>query len=510
MRAPSLVIPLALLVLVLIQPSNLVAVGGYIGGEPVPGQDMPTPCDWTTFLTPSDGGSLFAFHSAAPTDSDPEADDMLWHLLNGAAIGPGASSCDWQEDGGFGNWSCFHNNFTRPPAGGQTVWGIVTVYPGADPGGTHEGWILLDSSPGTDGDSTREMTPQRLRVPTAVPGWVDFGPRRVDGVRIEFEYPTEISSVPEVGTCHLGGDTDQSGIDARAIGGFNLYRLPTTLIDPSVSRPEHYLCGPDLDCSTAGDNGWVAFIPLDPAVAGVGIDIVPSYSSDPDLWPVAVEDLPITPNPDVLYVDYPPDPSIGYAWVIQPVLRVETITVLDDWHGMKTLDLNADGLPEFVDPGGNGLGLTANGLTVPSGNGGGATPDLPIILITPEATADLGPCDPVVFDSALSVSQGSGCDMVVMDLAHRVAPGWAGTSLVDPVTWGRDYLYRVVARDGCLDPGPQETPNGGGDSDPARIAELIFDSTLTVLQAGECSLQVSWDPAIGGGARSSTTFTATR
>jgi len=506
--------------------SVLSASGGYILTDPEPGQDIPSVCDGSSYLTPSDGGSLFFLRSEAVGDSDPAEDDILWSMHNATSVGPGPSSCDWQGDTGFGNWNCF-NHFTLPPLAGQTKWGVITVYPGATPGTVHEGWILIDNGPAVDDGSVRPMSPQRLRVPVATPGGIDFGAQRVEGVVIEFEYPTEWSGHnPDVNFCHLGGDTDQTGFDGRVIGGYNLYRLPLTLIDPVVSRPEHYLCGPDLDCSTTGDNGWVAYIPLDPRMAGCGVDDVPCQSSLPLLWPYEVQDLADTPNADVRYVDQPPDPGAEYAWVVQPVLRVNDIRNLTDWHGMKARDLDGDGMPEFVDPSRNGLGLTANGLAPPSGNGGGATPDLPIILVTSEATTVVRPCDPLVFDSALAVSQGSGCDMVVswdpalggmgrirydlyrhtsspvpLDPAYLVAADLTATSHTDPVAWGTDYVYRVVARDGCLDPGPQEAPNGGGDSVPARIAPLSFDSAITVVDPGfgTCWLDLSWDPAMGGG-----------
>jgi len=519
----SRAVPIAL-AFTLVAPA-LSAAGGYILTDLEPGRDMPSVCDGSSFLTPSDGGSLFSLRSWGVNDSDPAEDDLLWSVYNRTSIGPGPTSCDWQEEDGFGNWNCFNGQFTPSPQSGQTIWGIITAYPGAVPGGGHEGWILLDNGPGPDDNSVRMMSPQRVRVPIATPGGIDFGAQRVEGVVIDFEYPTEFSSTPEVDGCALGGNTDQTGFDGRLIGGYNVYRLPIALIDPAVSRPEHYLCGPDLDCSTARDNGWVSFIPLDPRLAGCGIDDAPCYSTLPLLWPYAVEDLPRTPNVDVRFVDRPPGPGGEYAWVVQPVLRVNDIRNLDDWHGMKALDLDGDGMPEFVDPSRNGLGLTANGLAPPGGNGGGATPDLPIILVTREAVGAVGPdpCDPLVFDSAVSATQGWACEMEVrwdpatgvgpirydlyrhtsspvpLDPAHLVAADLTGTFHVDRVGWGTDWVYRVVARDGCLDPGPQTAPNSGGDSAPARIAPIIFDSAINVADMGGCRLQLDWGPATGGG-----------
>jgi len=502
----------------------LSATGGYLLTDLEPGQDIPAVCDGSSFLTPSDGGSLFSLRSEEVGDSDPAEDDILWHLYDGTSIGPGPASCDWQGPSGFANWQCFNNQFIPQPVAGQTVWGIITVYPGALPGGSHEGWIVLDSSSGADMDATRVQSPQRLRLPRDEPGGIDFPSGRVEGVVIGFEYPTEFSSTPDVDLCYLGGNTDQTGFDGRVIAGFNLYRLPAALIDPADSRPEHYLCGPDLDCARAADNGWVAFIPLDPRVAGCGVDDAPCQSDDPLRWPYEIVDLPGTQNVDVRYVDQPPDPGAEYAWVVQPVLRVNDIGNLTDWHAMAALDLDGDGLPEFVDPGRNGLGLTANGLTVPSGNGGGSTLDLPIILVT--ADSEEGPCPPLTFDSGITVTALGDCEMdvswqpasggrggivydlyrdtaspVALDPAHLLAADLTSTNYLDSVAWGNDYAYRVVARDHCANPGPQEEPNAGGDSPLTGPLPIIFDSDLTVTPGDDCDLLVEWDPASSGRAR---------
>jgi len=343
------------------------------------GQAIPSSCDGSSFLTPSDGGGLFVLRSVSSMDSDPDETDILWHAYDGSSIGPGPASCDWKEASGFGNWQCFNNNFRGMPRWGQTVWGVITVYPPGASGGVHEGWILLDSSPGSDIDATRPQSPQRLRVPWAEEGSLDVGGQVFHGVRIIFEYPTERSPLPEVdGTCHLGGDTNVPGFDGRVIAGFNVYRLDTAEVSAAASTPVHYLCGPDEDCSTAIDNGWIGFIPLDPSVAGCGVDDAPCVSQAPSAWPYAVEDLPGTPNVDIIYLDRTTRPGMEYSWAVQPVLRVNDTGHLADWNGMKALDLDGDGQPEFVDPGRNGLGLTVNGL-VPGA--------LPLILISREMVA---------------------------------------------------------------------------------------------------------------------------
>ena len=49
--ARSLLILVLVLSLLVAQPSHLAASGGFLAAEPVPGQDMPTPCG-EAFLTP--------------------------------------------------------------------------------------------------------------------------------------------------------------------------------------------------------------------------------------------------------------------------------------------------------------------------------------------------------------------------------------------------------------------------------------------------------------------------
>jgi hypothetical protein len=445
--------------------SALPAVGGFVLTDLAPGRDIPLTCNAMSLMGPEGGGSLFALRSDEVWDSDPAEDDILWHLYNGTSIGRGPTSCDWKGPSGFGNWQCFNNEFTPQPVEGQTIWGVITAYLGGSPGGIHEGWILLDSSPAADGDATRPQSPQRLRLPKDGPGGIDFPTGRVEGTLVTFEYPTEFSGGPEVDSCHLGGNTDQPGFDGRIIAGFNLYRLDTTVVDRPDSTPHHYLCGPDLDCATAADNGFVAFIPLDPAVAGCGIDDAPCMSDDPVQWPYEIADLPGTPNVDILFVDQPPDPGGNYSRVLQPVLRVNDMAKLSDWYGMASLDLDGDTQPEFVDPGNNGLGLTNNGLTP------GTDPVILITLDTPfprDARLDndrnVGPPDAlgdIRIDWWPSPDEGGPHPITYTILRGRLedlrGPGYT-YGMVDSNAWGitdhhyymerqvdgEDYYYVVV------------------------------------------------------------------
>jgi hypothetical protein len=60
-----------------------------------------------------------------------------------------------------------------------------------------------------------------------------------------------------------------------------------------------------------------------------------------------------------------------FWYVYQPVARGRPD---GDWNGIPSHDLDGDTIPEFLDPSGNGLGLTANGID----------PTQPWILISPE------------------------------------------------------------------------------------------------------------------------------
>lgn len=365
----------------LVMPTTLSAAGGFLLATPEFGSDLPATCDGSSLLTPDSGGMLFALRSFSGSDSDPAEDDMLWHMYNGGSVGPGPTSCDWQGPGGFANWQCFNNNFTPQPGSGQTVWGIVALYPSGSDMGVHEGWLMIDNSPGADIDATRPQTPQRLRVPVAVPGAVPNDGDPNSGFDVSMEYVTEFSAAADVGACFAGGNTDQTGFDGRVIAGFNVYRLATADVDPATSTPMHYLCGPDADCTDVSDTGWVGFIPLDPSSgAGVSIDSPGDVTADPATFPVGVVDRGGA-NVSVLFSDKPAALDAEYSWVFQPVIRVNNVANLGDWNGFAAMDLNGDGQPEFVDPSGTGLGLCANGATA-----GGD----PMILVSREAVADGG------------------------------------------------------------------------------------------------------------------------
>jgi len=363
-------------------------------------------------------------------------------------VGPGPTSCDWQGAGGFGNWNCFNNNFMPQPLAGQTVWGVIAFYPGDVVDATHEGWIMIDNSPGTNDGSVRPQSPQRLRIPTVVPG--SFGPNGLpnSGFDIAFEYPTEFSPAPEVDGCHLGGDTDQTGFDARIIAGFNIYRMPTDPamggMAPADSEPIHWLCGVDGDCSDVSDTAWVAFVPLDPSgPLGLSVDDPSAVTPDPVLGPFGVA-MRGGANPHIIFSDRPDPLDAEYAYTYQPVLRVNNLANLELWNGWASLDLNGDTQPEFIDPSGHGLGLCADGAAPDPGGD-------PIPLLAGEVVGDGGDlgCTPIlgVVDLVAGIAtKGRGVNLTFLSSIEGDVVGFNLFRSTDGVGFTRINSQMIAAR----------------------------------------------------------------
>jgi len=135
-------------------------------------------------------------------------------------------------------------------------------------------------------------------------------------------------------------------------------------------------------------------------------------------------------------------------------------------------------------------------------------------------------CPPLVFDSQITVTPLGDCEMEVawqpatggrggkvydlyrdtgspvpLDPSHLLVANLTGPTYMDTVAWGADYAYRVVARDQCANPSPQEAPNAGGDSPLTGPLPITFDSGLTVTPGVDCDLLVEWDPATSGRAQ---------
>lgn len=218
---------------------------------------------------------------------------------------------------------------------GSTFVVVATFYPPGEPPGAHHGFLAADTPVGQSEMGTTLVQP----VPA---------PRVVETARgNELTWPP-LPRAGAAGTCDLGQLS-------RPIPGYDVYRLSERDVPREISSPDHYLCGPDLDCRTPADNGWLAFVPN-------------------------------TPSPRDGLIHFT-DPATGtrareWVYVIQPVVWGTTPDARDrDGDTILDHDLDGDGVDEFVDPSNTGLGLTGR-IDLP---GGGF---LKRILISPDASLD--------------------------------------------------------------------------------------------------------------------------
>ena len=306
-------------------------------------------------------------------------------------------------------------NFQTPPTTNEeTVWVLVTTYPGGAADGAHQGWFHIDNTPGLSEDMAPGPVPnviQTVRLPNATAGVIQGGDPALDdttGVDVSFEYPTEFGGgVDQVGTlpCDIGGlQTPDNVFENRLFLGFNVYRINVTQsgLDAATSVPADYLCGPDGDCTTTADNGFVGFVQLGDFCSALCVDDPTDTTGS---GPGGVEDRGNT-NPDIVFSDHvsfqPSDPGLTtdvFTYVYQPVIKGNPSGT---WNGMPALDLDGDTIPEFVSPGGQGLGLTANG----------PTPTAPTILISSDVVVDGGTPTPV--DGAVDLKaalEGNGLNL---------------------------------------------------------------------------------------------------
>jgi len=367
------------------------------------------------------------------------------------------------------------DDFADPIPTAAVIRVYMPTYPPAGPGTAHPGFLLMDSVPSSQIDLgwNRIQEVPRPQPNSSLPPGEDLS------------WPA-LAQQGTDGRCELGGSVQPGGfLFTPEVLGYNVYRLDTTVVPVDVSTPMHYLCGPDLDCNTAADNGWVGFAPHAPDANG-----------------------------EIRFTDSTANPSGANSWVIQPVLWGPPTGA---WNGIPAEDIDGDTFVEFLDPSGQGRGLALKPRAWPG-------PWEPQILIS--ADSEEGPCPPLAFPSDITVTALGDCGLEVawqpatggsggvvydlyrdtaspvpLDPAHLVASDLAVTPYVDTVAWGTDYTYRVMARDHCPDPGPQETPNDGGDSPLTGVLGITFDSELTVTTAGECELLVEWDSATSGQAQ---------
>jgi hypothetical protein len=277
LRAPTRVVLLASLA------TPCLAQRAYVGVVAVD----ESPCAMGVPSPPPDA-DILALNAGAP------AIGVLYHLVGS----PARSSVSWAPVSG--SYQVIDRNF--PSSGPQDPQAVVVTFrmPGDDPA-EHRGFMTLFA--------------------------VSAAPQLWQGLRILREVPT-----PTVTAAANGNDLDWPSVtndgffdcpgpaspSLPRLAGYNLYRLDG--MPANVSTPVHYLCGPDADCATTSDNGWIALVPDAPGADGL-----------------------------VRYSDSAGRPDSTY--VIQPVLAGATA---------GSADLDGDTSPELIDPqGGSNLGLTA-------------------------------------------------------------------------------------------------------------------------------------------------------
>ena len=193
----------------------------------------------------------------------------------------------------------------------------------------HRGLVLLDDESSESDGWLQTNVAQEIATPVLRP--------RVGENEILWAPPAFAGTS---GTCESGGE-----LVVPFFTGWNVYRLLRSDVPPGISTPDHYLCGPDLDCRTTADNGFVAFVPH--VVAPDGL--------------IHYSDTAI-----------PSDPTLAdYVYAVQPVKRGASRGGDADGDTITDEDLNGDGIPEFVDPAWVVGQNVARGLTgrIPAGPG---------------------------------------------------------------------------------------------------------------------------------------------
>jgi len=368
---------MALLVL-----GSALPVQAYIGfalGNPVGGTYVGA-CDGAQLLEPTAGQMFMARANGN--------NDFLSVLNNGTTL----KGCNgWS--GGF--YDCPGGNFhPEPTTAAEAVYVVVPMYPSGEAATQHRGWAFVDVTPGTTADFGANVS-QGFEALSVGPYYATSG---AAGTNSGFDY--RFRGLVEFGrdqvgaiTCRVGGDPAATDYASRAIAGYNIYRLNN--IPVGTSTPQHYLCGPDLNCGTKADNGWIAFIPSGTGAGGSGLNLstpaAAAASSDNNVNDAfGVQGGPngtgVEQDIVLIYSDNPGRSATApanlqgvYSYVAQPVLkgtipastgacgplygscRVGDLTgdtVNDAW------DLDGDTSWDFVSPqadgGTAGLGLTAD------------------------------------------------------------------------------------------------------------------------------------------------------
>lgn len=259
----------------------------------------------------------------SPSCSEPLGPDdgELFALARGGPGEPTGLDATWKEWSINGvvdryrlDWSQVTGAWQVATVGEPYI--TITHYPATASAGTHPGAVLFDVGRRFGDDYLGLEVAQPIPAPL-----VSRGP----GVN-ELAWP-RLPIAGSLGACHSVGDEA-----AAFLVGYNIYRLLRSVVPPAISTPAHYLCGPDLDCASIADNGFVAFVP-DDASATNGL--------------MRYRDVGLSTDPALADFEY----------VIQPV-KIGRPTGDADGDGILDEDLDGDGIPEFVDPSGTGRGLT--------------------------------------------------------------------------------------------------------------------------------------------------------
>jgi hypothetical protein len=319
---------------------------------------------------------IYGFKATSPDQPDVLFDESL---IGGPSVGLARVNAD-------GSWSLPPN--WRTPLCSDDVVTAVVVAPGV---------LFLDSdSVGASGGDLGLTTGQvvgalRGRAPRVTPV--------AGGYRLEF------APVRELGTS-VGGACDVAGCrehGRRLVVGYNVYRLPARdFPTPTLAdfRLHGFLAHGDLggfDDRVASRTGSESDLAQEDEWSLRNPDGLPATGDEI----IAFDDL--ATRPDGSGRELAPDPEDAYWYRVQPVvagraayfatgtvssqrLRAGLVDQDGDGHA-EGVDLLLDGIVEFVDPSGRGLGLAHDGEILSSPEPGlGAPP--------PRAVADeprLGP-----------------------------------------------------------------------------------------------------------------------
>lgn len=343
---------------------------------PVIGQfRFPGTCDGAADQIQGDRTELYAYNDNVGTGRI---------LYQKSSTGTPTDSCAIID--GSGTYNCTAENWgTDATTLNAPKWFIVTSYgnTAAPDLNVHQGYFGLDGDPANGIYGTSEMMP--IPSPYVIPGT----PNTEVGSPTTFTgFDVRINPVPELidtvddwkpaaaAGCDPIGGTHSTDAE-RFVIGYNIWRVA------GGGTPDDYLNGSDGDPNThigngdAGETGgWVAFVPVETG-ASTGLNLTDRDTDNDPADNYGVDEATCDPNADI-DGDTNPDPSScpgdianrpavnlifshrdggadagDWTYTYQPVVRG---AAGGDVNG--TVDLDGDTTPEFMDPSGNGYGLT--------------------------------------------------------------------------------------------------------------------------------------------------------